>query len=724
MNRLSQSTSPYLKQHAANPVDWHPWGEEALTRAKQEDKPIFLSVGYSACHWCHVMAHESFEKQDVADILNEHFISIKIDREEFPDLDALYMTATTIITGRGGWPNSVWLTPDGRPWYSGTYFPREDQPGRIGFKSLLLKLTELWKSERDNVEEQANKLTAAIGENNKAMHDPALDDMALEDWLKHARQVLTQSFDSRFAGFGEAPKFPPHNVLLFLIESLEFDPSPEATIMIQTTLDAMARGGIHDQIGGGFHRYSTDERWKLPHFEKMLYDNALLLKAYSLAAARFANHEYREVALGIANWLTREMTHPGGGFYAALDADSEGEEGRFYTWTFDELKEVLEKDELKEFCHWYQIETGGNFHDEATGQITGRNIPVLRLDATSKATKALAGAREKLLAAREKRVRPGLDDKIITAWNGLMISALAVAYTALNDGHLINAAISARDYIAKYLSKNGKILRCRCGDKTSPQEGRLEDYAALALAELDLYEATTRVEFLDRAEKITKRLLRNFYNKTSGDLFMTTASDTMAGIRLRDVADSGSASGTGLTLQLLARLTNELQNDKMTKAARSISLTVNQWMHRAPLISSSLLHGMLLLLETGELGDDDILEPHDAAFSVDPDVVVFSRDGRAHTMLHLHLPAGWYLNELMNRAGDNSQAIAVSWSNPAPPVDIDFKPVGQDAWSITLVKSSPDVPLLGRFKLNVSYQLCTDTECRDQASKLVEVQLR
>jgi uncharacterized protein len=731
MNRLSSSTSPYLKQHADNPVDWYPWGEEALERAKKEDKPVFLSVGYSACHWCHVMAHESFEHQDVADLLNEHFISIKIDREEFPDLDAFYMTATSIITQRGGWPNSVWLTPDGRPWYAGTYFPREDQPGRIGFKSLLVKLAELWKNEREAIEEQADKLTAAIGDNNQAMHDPALDHMGIEEWVSHARQTLMKSFDSRFAGFGQAPKFPPHNVLLFLLDSLELDPSPEATTMIQTTLDAMARGGIHDHIGGGFHRYATDERWKLPHFEKMLYDNALLLKAYSLAAVRFNNEEYREVALGIAGWLMREMTHPEGGFYAALDADSEGEEGRFYTWTMDELKEILDGDELKEFCYWYQIEPGGNFHDEATGHITGRNIPVLRLDASGEQIKALAGARKKLLAAREKRVRPGLDDKIITAWNGLMISALAVAYTLLNEGQLFDAAIRARDYLAKHLHKKGRVLRCRCGEKTSPQEGRLEDYAALTMANLELYEATARMEFLDTAEKIAKRLLKTFYDKKSGDLFMIPAGDALAGIRMRDIADAGSASGTGLTVQALVKLVDHLQDEEMTEAAYKMFSQVNQFMHRAPQMSASILHGMLLYemdvdfeYDTDEEILAALLGPGEVDFSLDPPVVAFSREGRGHATLRLQLPDGWYLNELMSRAGGASHAIAMNWSAPAPPVNIEFKEAGPGAWNITLVKKTPDDPLLGRFTLNVTYQLCTDLECREKETAMVDVQLR
>jgi uncharacterized protein YyaL (SSP411 family) len=592
-NHLAGQTSPYLLQHIENPVDWYPWGEEAFAKARAEDKPIFLSVGYSACHWCHVMAHESFEHDEVAEILNAHFVSIKLDREEFPDLDHLYMTATSLMTGRGGWPNSVWLLPDGRPWYAGTYFPREDQLDRMGFKSLLMRLNQLWKEQRSKVEEQAAALVDAIRQNNAVRNDPALESWTVADWAGHAQQHFRNQFDSLHGGFGEAPKFPPHSGLNMLLTSLDVAPNEETSTIIQSTLDAMIRGGIHDHLGGGFHRYATDERWHLPHFEKMLYDNALLMKAYARAAVRFGRNEYRDVVLDIAAWLSREMTHPEGGFYAALDADSEGEEGLFYTWTHHELKDLVPASHYEAFCDFYQILPGGNFHDEASGRITGRNILHASRSPTPEESVVFNQIRQTLLNARSTRVRPGCDIKIITAWNGLMISALAVAGHELSDPSLVSLAEQARMFLTNHLQIEGRPARCWAGN-ISVQRGRLDDYASLAVADLDLYEATNNQQHLSSASALVQDMLEEFYDPVTGELFMAHAGDAVAGLRVKDIYDQGSPSGSGLALQAIMRLGTLTQNESLIETGRKITATMNQLLHKMPSMTSSAIEGTLL----------------------------------------------------------------------------------------------------------------------------------
>ena len=590
-NHLSGETSPYLRQHVDNPVDWYPWGEEALSKARREDKPIFLSVGYSACHWCHVMAHESFENAEVAAILNADYVSIKIDREEFPDLDHFYMTVTSLMTGRGGWPNSVWLLPDGRPWYAGTYFPREDQLERMGFKSMLRRLAHIWKYDRTKVEDQANALVDAIAQNNITRPCPEVDGWTMSSWATHVHQHFLGTFDSRWGGFGDAPKFPPHSGLNMLMTSSSNATAPALSDIIQHTLDAMARGGIHDHIGGGFHRYSTDERWHLPHFEKMLYDNALLLKAYARAAKQFQRDDYRDVAIGIVHWLEREMTHPGGGFYAALDADSEGEEGLFYTWTHAELKTTISSTAFDTFCKIYQILPGGNFHDEATGRITGRNIPH-RIDGASfEDIRKLEPVRTELLHRRNLRIRPGLDNKIIAAWNGLMISGLAVAAQTLNEPSLLDHAVRARAFITNHMMKDGWLARCWL-DRPSAHEGLLEDYAALAVADLDLYEATRSEVYAKSAAQQLERIESLFMDNTHGEIFMTAKESAIAGVRMKDAYDQGSPSGTGLAMQAFFRAGHVMNNDKLLKTAHQIAASGYYMMHRAPAMTSSMLEGM------------------------------------------------------------------------------------------------------------------------------------
>jgi len=467
-NRLIHEKSPYLLQHARNPVDWYPWGDEALARAKREDKPVFLSIGYSTCHWCHVMERASFEDRGVAKIMNRHYIAIKVDREERPDLDEVYMTATQLLTGRGGWPNSVWLTPDGRPWHAGTYFPKDDYFGRPGFTTMLSQLADVWETRRREVEAQAHRLAAALRQA-LAKEDIGTEDKLDRSVVDSAVEALIELFDEQNGGLVGAPKFPPHTSLSLLIYDYRKRGDPSVLRIIAATLDAMARGGIHDHIGGGFHRYSTDARWFLPHFEKMLYDNAQLARTYVDGYLITGNEEYLRAARGTYDWVLRVMTDEKGGFYSAVDADSEGTEGKFYVWSRDEIIEALGEEEGGIFCRAYGVEEGGNFRDETTGETAGTNVLYLKVPVgelagsegmpLSNLEARLARGRETLLGLRNNRVRPHLDDKVITAWTGLMIGSLAYGGRLLNEPRYVSAAEKAAEFVLANLYEDGKLLR-------------------------------------------------------------------------------------------------------------------------------------------------------------------------------------------------------------------------------------------------------------------------
>ncbi len=548
-NRLLHSASPYLLQHAHNPVDWYPWCDEARNRARTEDKPIFLSIGYSACHWCHVMAHESFEDEAIAAVLNQHFISIKVDREERPDLDAIYMLATQRMTGRGGWPNSVWLLPDGRPWYAGTYFPPVDRPGRTGFRSLLLQLVTIWDTRRPDVNEQAEILTNSIRQQAEATATPiaAADPQTL---IGHAIAHLQDTFDARHGGFGEAPKFPPHAALALLLEEHQLTPSSTLHTLLTGTLDALQRGGIHDHLGGGFHRYATDASWLVPHFEKMLYDNAQLARSFTDAWHQFGEPTYRATAEDTLDWVLREMTDPAGGFHSALDADSDGEEGKFYTWTHAEIGHALGPEVGDQFCQLYHIHPRGNFHHESSGRLTGLNIP--HLDSTETPADTLSDSRRQLLNIRAQRIWPGRDDKIITSWNGLMIGALAHAGQLLTRPDYIAAASRAAGFLHGLTGEQGDLPRAwRKGTRSGP--GFLEDYAALANALFDLHAASGEACWLDQALSLTRKMTDKFYDHPSGVFLSTTAEHGPQLAALIDVFDDATPSANGLALRALRR---------------------------------------------------------------------------------------------------------------------------------------------------------------------------
>ncbi len=550
-NRLAHATSPYLRQHAHQTVHWFPWGNEAFAEARRTGKPVFLSIGYSSCHWCHVMAHESFDDTTVAELLNQHFVSIKVDREEHPDVDTLYMTATQLVTQRGGWPNSVWLTPDARPWYAGTYFPRDDRPGRTGFITLLRRLADLWSNRRDAVEQQADALTEALRKEQLRATENVLPGRPLDPALLVHHYL--ERFDARFGGFGDAPKFPQHTGLALLLQVRTVHREHPLDLMIERTLDAMARGGIHDQIGGGFHRYATDERWFLPHFEKMLCDNALLLGVYARAYATYHRPQYRRIARETAAWLDRDLSHPDGGFFSALDADSPGGEGAYYTWTRNEVSTLItDPTQRDRFTAAYGILPGGNITDETTGAPTGTNLPAVGDGITEAELAALAPTRERLLMVRANRPAPLCDDKVITGWNALAIRALAEASVALDDPALLDRARRARVFIARHLVVDGILRRSWCAG-TAGREAVLEDVAALILADLALHAATGEDEFRQHADLGMDTLLTHYLDRESGRFHMTSRREPRLIVPACDVFDQGAPSSLGLATQALVR---------------------------------------------------------------------------------------------------------------------------------------------------------------------------
>ena len=553
-NRLARETSPYLLQHAANPVDWFPWGAEALGRARREDRPVFLSVGYSSCHWCHVMAHESFEDPGVAAVLNRHFVCIKVDREERPDLDAIYLRATQAMTGRGGWPNSVWLTPDGRPWFAGTYFPRDDVPGSIGFRTLCERLAGAWQGRRAEVEAQADELTRAVRADIAGAPAPAsAPPPVAADPPAAAVSELRKQFDPVHGGFGGAPKFPPHGEIALLLDAWELRGDRDALDMAERTLGAMYRGGLHDHVGGGFHRYSTDERWFLPHFEKMLGENALLAANYARAFRLTGAEAHARAARGIGDWMLREMASPEGGFHAALDADSAGGEGRYYLWSTAELAAALPPDDLAFAVGSLGAGPAGHVRDEATGRATG--LCLLQRMALPPGREADA---ERVFAAlravRDRRARPGLDGKILASWNGLAIGALASAGRALGEPRFAAAAERAAEFAwSRLRDASGRLCRTCTGGVTA-HPACLDDHAFLADGFLDLHEAGGDARWLDRAAELAAAMIGRFRDPGRGGFFFTADDHEPLIARLKDPFDGALPSGNAVACLVLQRL--------------------------------------------------------------------------------------------------------------------------------------------------------------------------
>ncbi|HWC69933.1 MAG TPA: thioredoxin domain-containing protein [Actinomycetota bacterium] len=579
-NRLAGETSPYLLQHAHNPVDWFPWGDEALAKAAAEDKPIFLSIGYAACHWCHVMERESFEDADTAALMNEHFVSIKVDREERPDLDGIYMDAVQAMTGQGGWPMSAFLTPSGKPFYAGTYFPPEPRHGMPAFRDVLRGVAEAWRDRRDEVADQGDRVTAAIARAAQVSTADATLDEAVTD---EAVASLRRTFDERWGGFGGAPKFPQPMTLEMLLRRAVRG-SSGALEMVTTTLDRMADGGIYDHLGGGFARYSTDARWHVPHFEKMLYDNAQLLQLYTHAWLVTRDDRYRATALETAEYLLREMQHPEGGFFSSQDADSEGVEGKFFTWTWSELLDSV----TEPVARALGARPEGNWSEggDATN-VLWRPLPVAQVaDETGLDPRELEAevddGRRALFEARASRPRPSTDDKVLAAWNGLAIGALAEAGRAFGERAYVTAAERAARFVLEHLrDPAGRILRAwRNGVTSGP--GFSDDHALMASACLTLYETTFELGWFDHARALTDELMRLFTDRENGGFFQTGSDTEGLLVRPKELSDNATPSGNSAAADVLLRMAAFTGDAALEAAATSALRAVSGMLARAP----------------------------------------------------------------------------------------------------------------------------------------------
>ncbi|MBI1736735.1 MAG: thioredoxin domain-containing protein [Candidatus Rokubacteria bacterium] len=554
-NRLAHETSPYLLQHAHNPVDWYPWGDEAFARARADDKPILLSVGYSACHWCHVMERESFENPVVASVMNEHFVSVKVDREERPDVDHIYMEAVQAMTGHGGWPMTVFLTPDGVPFYGGTYFPPEDRHGLPGFRRLLEALADAWRSRRGEVVQSARDIG---GQLNRTAQLRGSRSLLTDELLFSAFQGLSAQFDERLGGTGNAPKFPQPMNWEFVLRFWKRTRNERAAGMVRTTLTRMARGGIYDHLGGGFARYSVDAEWLVPHFEKMLYDNAQLASLYLHGWLAFGEPEYRRVVEETLDYVLRDMTDPAGGFYSAEDADSEGHEGKFYVWTDDEIRAALAPAEAALALRYWGVDQGANFEGKNILYVAGEPDP-----------EAVATIREKLLAVRERRVRPGRDDKVLASWNGLACRAFAEAGRALGREDYIRAAVRNAEFILGGMRADGRLLRTWKGGRAK-LKGYLEDYALVAAALVDVYEATFDRRWLDESRALVDEMLRLFWDEELGGFYDTGIDHEPLIVRPRNLFDNAVPCGSSSAIETLLRmavLTGEARYEQVALAA-------------------------------------------------------------------------------------------------------------------------------------------------------------
>jgi uncharacterized protein YyaL (SSP411 family) len=559
-NRLITEKSPYLLQHAYNPVDWYPWGEEAFGRAQRENKPVFLSIGYSTCHWCHVMAHESFEDPGVARLMNDAFVCIKVDREERPDIDSVYMSVCQLMTGSGGWPLTIVMTADKRPFFAGTYFPKENRYGRLGMRELVPRIKEIWFSDPAKIAESAERVTTALKDLSVRASRDELDETVLDACYRD----LQQRFDAVHGGFGTKPKFPTPHTLLFLLRMGKHRKSAQAQEMVEKTLLYMRRGGMYDHIGYGFHRYSTDEEWLLPHFEKMLYDQAMLLIAYCEAYQATKNETFKNTAAEICTYVLRDMTMDSGGFYSAEDADSEGVEGKFYLWSQEDISGALTRDEAELIRNVFGVEPSGNYREEATGEKKGSNILHMKkplpeiaaeLDTSYETCETLfLSAKEKLFAAREGRVHPHKDDKVLTDWNGLMIAALSIAARVLGDDLYQRAAEKGARFIMHTLrTRDGRLLhRYREGEKGI--DGYLDDYAFMIWGCIELYETGFDAYFLEFALELCETLNARFLDPVDGGYFLTPNDAEKLPVRTKEGYDGAVPSGNSVMMYNLLRL--------------------------------------------------------------------------------------------------------------------------------------------------------------------------
>jgi len=736
-NRLANETSPYLLQHKDNPVDWFPWGAEAFDKARVEEKPIFLSVGYSSCHWCHVMEHESFEDPEVAAILNKSFVSVKVDREERPDVDETYMTAVQLSTGRGGWPMSVFITPDLKPFFAATYIPKDDHPKSAGIKSILSQLARAWATARPEIQKSADEfateLTRALSREAPGTFDPF--DQAFLDNIVRA---LGGQFDQDHGGFGDAPKFPPHAAVEFLLTYALRQGAPDdlrdgALGMGLASLERMILGGIHDQVGGGFHRYSTDREWRLPHFEKMLYDNALMLRNLARAAAITVEIDeglsaiYERAAAGIVNWLDREMTSPEGLYYSAIDADSEESEGAFYVWSDEEIGEVLGPN-ADAFRAAFGMHPEGNFEDEATGLASGKNLLIPAEHPFDSFEADLA----RLLEARGSRTRPMRDEKILVGWNGLMIAGLVEAG---QFGRAEKAAIALLEYEERHGTLPRQIVA------GAPYGlGFLEDYAAFAYAlfelgamramldelisqrgELPLARGIKEAEFwFGQGARLTAEMKVRFYDADRGGFYATSPEhETLFG-RLKPFFDQPVPSGNSLAMRCL------LAVGDVDAARKTLGLALG-WMQRLPQATEALATAASPLAEVTtarEASVAAITGSSEIQLSLQPREVIAGEDGWGLAVLTLEIPEGMHVN---------SSNPPARWLTPTEvrvfPIaaKVEFPPSKDDAYEgtvrIPIRIAMPPAERAAEFEVRVSFQMCSQTDCLSPQEKTVSAVL-
>jgi uncharacterized protein YyaL (SSP411 family) len=737
MNRLIREKSPYLLQHAYNPVDWYPWGAEAFFRARSEDKPVFLSIGYSSCHWCHVMERESFEQERIAEILNTYFVSVKVDREERPDVDEIYITAVQLITGSAGWPLSVFLTPDGEPFYGGTYFPP------AVFAELLQQVAQLWHTRRAQVLQTAKELTedlrsllALRTRELRGERDPSILDTYLTQ--------LMAGYDPQYGGFGDAPKFPPHTQLpnlLWMAEQWDGEEAgTNAAVMALYTLYKMAEGGIHDHIGGGFHRYSTDRQWLVPHFEKMLYDNAQLAWCYTQAYNLTGEPELAEVAHDTLQWMSREMRLEHGAFASALDADSPEGEGSFYTWTQDELYAALDAETAALICQVYNVQPEGNYHEESTGRRTGRNILHRCTSLTELAQslgipyeelqERLQEAHARLLEVRARRPAPARDEKVLTDWNGLAISAFAYASTVLDQPAYLTIAEQAAEFIWQNLrDEQGNLLHRYCdGEASIP--AYLSDYALYGLGLVSLFEATDDPRWLERAVEIADQMIEKFHDAELGGFFETTSEHDLLIVRHKSVQDRQMPSGNGAAAQLLAQLSDLLTGDDPMRCERYAALasdTLNAYwelIQNIPSATASLLR-VYLTLEGYTLPIPEVKEIVTLPRQEGPVHIEVFADPRGLFVIfnieegwHIYPPQPVYPDRTPTRVQVQSdlpiQFGEPTWSSPES-VALAGEPQmvyrGEVAVLFPIVAIGEGETTEGYLRVHVVYQPCTATEC-------------
>lgn len=586
-NHLKNEKSPYLLQHADNPVDWYPWGDEAFEKAKKENKPIFLSIGYSTCHWCHVMARESFQDPEIGQLMNQVFVSVKVDREERPDIDSVYMTACQMITGTGGWPLTIIMTPDLKPFFAGTYFPKESGGRGAGLRDLILNINDLWNDQKHELLESAEELTLSLQQLSKFKSGQELEDNILES----AYKSLSNNFDYEYGGFGDYQKFPTPHHLLFLLRHWKRKDDVNALTMVEKTLDAMVQGGIYDNVGFGFHRYSVDQQWILPHFEKMLYDQALLVIVYTEAYQATGKKRYMEAAQEVLEYLLRDMRSSEGGFYSAEDADSEGEEGKYYLWTADEIIKILGQEDGELFNQIYNVSADGNFKEESTGHQTGKNVLYQSKsweELSSELQKTpeelwwkMESAREKLFKARQKRIRPHKDDKILTDWNGLIIAALATAGRVYKRKDYVLAARETLNFILNNLKINDQLMH-RWREGEAAVNANLDDYAYLVWGLLELYQTTFLPEYLQMAQEYNKKLMDHFWDPEQGGYYFTADFIPQVLVRQKEAYDTALPSGNSVQMLNLERLYLLTGNDEYRNTSIAMEKYFSAIIKRSP----------------------------------------------------------------------------------------------------------------------------------------------